>query len=239
MRTFQDFITEARKKVKIEVNPQKPIEYKIADIGPGKKEHNVKTSKGWVNEASGDDDKSKGLGFAATIRKARDSEGRVGRNRKKTTPEKRRMKAVGGGKTEPVEYKPRSDIGSQRQASTRVQQPEQERGSADVKAKAAAAHKAERIAAARARAAAKKGGGEAPSAKPKAKDVAKTASKLLSTKKPEAQAHPDYKPQKASGLSTQERKALYKKGERKLRDLVLQSTGKKSEKELQHKYTSK
>jgi hypothetical protein len=55
-----------------------------------------------------------------------------------------------------VEYKLRKDIGSQRQASTRVQEPEQERGSADVKAKAAAAAKAERIAAARKRAAAKK-----------------------------------------------------------------------------------
>jgi hypothetical protein len=165
--------------------------------------------------------------------------GRIGAERKKSAPERRRMKAVGGGKMEPVDYKPRKDIGSQRQASTRVQQPEKERGSAEVKQSYAEKVKAERRAAAKARAAAKKGGGEAPAAKPKAKDVAKTASKLLSTKKPEAQAHPDYKPQKASGLSTQERKALYKKGERKLRDLVLQSTGKKSEKELKHKYTSK
>ena len=41
-------LDEARKKVKIETN--KPIEYKIADIGPGKKEYNVKTSKGWKEE---------------------------------------------------------------------------------------------------------------------------------------------------------------------------------------------
>lgn len=165
--------------------------------------------------------------------------GRIGAQRKKSAPERRRVRAIGGGKTEPVEYKDRKDIGQQRAASTRVQQPEKERGSAEVKQSYAEKVKAERRAAAKARAAAKKGGGEAPAAKPKTKDVAKTASKLLSTKKPEAQAHPDYKPQKASGLSTQERKALYKKGERKLRDLVLQSTGKKSEKELQHKYTSK
>ena len=190
-------------------------------------------------EASSDDDKSKSLGFAATIRKARDSEGRIGAERKKSAPERRRMKAVGGGKMEPVSYKPRKDIGTQRQASTRVQQPEKERGSAEVKQSYAEKVKAERKKAAQARIAAKKGGGEAPSTKPKAKDVAKTASKLLSTKKPEAQVHPEYKPQKASGLSTQERKALYKKGERKLRDLVLSATGKKSEKELQHKYTSK
>ncbi len=71
--------------------------------------------------------------------------GRIGAERKKSAPERRRVKAVGGGKPEPAkEYKPRKDIGTQRQASTRVQQPTQERGSADVKAKAAAAAKEER-----------------------------------------------------------------------------------------------
>jgi len=50
--TYSNFITEARKKVKISTT--KPIEFKIADIGPGGKEHNVKTSKGWkdIKEAS-------------------------------------------------------------------------------------------------------------------------------------------------------------------------------------------
>jgi hypothetical protein len=45
--TFSKFmhIAEARKKIKISTN--KPIEFKIADIGPGKKEYNIKTSKGW------------------------------------------------------------------------------------------------------------------------------------------------------------------------------------------------
>ena len=41
-------LDEARKKVKIKTN--KPVEYKIADIGPGKKEYNVKTSKGWKEQ---------------------------------------------------------------------------------------------------------------------------------------------------------------------------------------------
>ena len=50
--------------------------------------------------------------------------GRIGAERKKSTPERRRMKAVGGGKMEPVEYKDRKDIGQQKQASTRQQQPE-------------------------------------------------------------------------------------------------------------------
>ena len=198
----------------------------------------MKTFQEFMSLCEEVDDKSKRLGFAATIKTAK-AGGRIGAERKKSTPERRRMKAVGGGKMEPVEYKPRKDIGQQRQASTRVQQPTQERGSADVKAKAAAAAKEERKKAALARIAAKKKGETASAAKPKAKEVEKTASKLLSTKKPQAEPAAGYTPPKASGLSTQERKALYKKGERKLRDLVLQSTGKKSEKQLQHKYTSK
>ena len=57
--------------------------------------------------------------------------GRVGAARKKTEPEKRRVKAVGGGKTAPAaDYKPRKDIGTQRPKSTREQQPTRERGSA-------------------------------------------------------------------------------------------------------------
>jgi hypothetical protein len=42
---WRESIVEARKKVKIHTD--KPIEYKIADIGPGGKEYNVKTSKGY------------------------------------------------------------------------------------------------------------------------------------------------------------------------------------------------
>ena len=163
--------------------------------------------------------------------------GRIGAERKKTAPEKRRMKAAGGGKMVPAkDYKPRKDIGQQRKTETRVQQPEKERGSAAAAQKAAALEARKK--AARERAAAKKGGTTTTAAKPKAKEVEKQASQLLAKKK-KTEVSPNYKPQKASGLTTQERKALYKKGERKLRDLVLQSTGKKSEKELKHKYTSK
>ena len=50
---------------------------------------------------------------------------------------------------------------------------------------------------------------------------------------------PKYKPQKTSGLTTPERKALYKKGEKKLRDLTLAATGKKKESELKHPITAK
>ena len=175
----------------------------------------------------------------AQIRSAGEG-GRVGTLRKKSEPEIRKTsQPKAGGERKPTEYKPRKDIGTQRQASTRVQEPEQERGSADVKAKAAAAAKAERIAAARKRAAAKSSGETPSSAKPKAKEVAQQASKLLSKKKVAKPVSPDYKPAKASGLSPQERNKQTRKGEATLRDLVLQSTGKKSEKELKNRYTSR
>jgi len=169
--------------------------------------------------------------------------GRIGAERKKSTPERRRVKAVGGGKTEPVEYKPRKDIGQQRQASTRTQQPEQERGSARERQLAAA--KAERKKAAQARAAAKKGGGTAPAAaKPKAKEAEKTATKLLSKKKPEAKPAAGYTPRKASGMTASERNKQTRKGEQLLRDLVIdaeRAKGKnvKSEKDLKHRFTSR
>ena len=184
------------------------------------------------------EDKSKALGFAATIRRSQEG-GRVGRQRKKTTPEIRRMKAVGSGKMKPVEYKLRKDIGSQRQASTRVQEPEQARGSADVKAKAAAAAKAERIAAARKRAAAKSSGETSSSAKPKAKEVAQQASKLLSKKKVAKPVSPDYKPAKASGYTDAERQKVTKSGERMLRGIMKQQELSKYEKETGQKATGK
>ena len=151
--------------------------------------------------------------------------GRVGAERKKTEPEKRRTKAVGGGKTAPAkDYKPRKDIGSQKPRSTREQQPTRERGSAALSAKEAQ----------------KKAYLERKAKERGAKT--KTASELLSNKT--ATVDPNYKPVKASGYTEKERKALYKKGERKLRDLVIdaeRSKGKNvsKEKDLKHKYTSK
>ena len=62
----------------------------------------------------------------AQIRKQGEG-GRVGRMRKQSEPEKRRMKAVGGGKMVPAKtYKDRKDIGTQRKTSDRQQQPTQE-----------------------------------------------------------------------------------------------------------------
>ena len=63
----------------------------------------------------------------AQIRSAGEG-GRVGTLRKKTKPEMRRTsQPKAGGERKPTAYKPRKDIGTQRQASTRVQEPTQER----------------------------------------------------------------------------------------------------------------
>ena len=148
--------------------------------------------------------------------------GRIGAERKKTSAEKRRSgKAIGGGKTAPTkDYKPRKDIGTQRPKSTREQQPTQARGSA-----ALSAREAQRKAAMERRAA-------------KSGVKTKTASELLA-KKAKKTVDPNYKPQKASGLTHRERLNKVKKGEKALRDLRLQATGKTKESELKHPVTQK
>ena len=157
------------------------------------------------------------------IRKPQEG-GRIEPERKKTEPEKRRTKAIGGGKTAPAKpYKPRKDIGQERpqqRASARQQQPEKERGSAALSAKEAQ-RKAYLGRKAREKCA-----------------KTKSADELLAKKKKKT-VDPNYKPKKASGLTTAERKALYNKGEKKLRDLTLASTGKKKESELKHPITRK
>ena len=157
--------------------------------------------------------------------------GRIGAERKKTEAEKRRMKA--GTNTPVKSYKPRKDIGTQRPRSTREQQPTQSRGSAALSAKDAQ----------------KKAYLERKAKEKGAKT--KSATELLA-KKPKAKVDPKYKPTGGPGntgtskksYTEKERKALYRKGERKLRDLVIdaeRSKGKdiSKEKDLKHKYTSK
>ena len=147
--------------------------------------------------------------------------GRIGAKRKKTEPEKKRVRAVGGGKTAPAkDYKDRKDIGTQKPRSQREQQPTKERGSAGLSAR-----EQQRKAAQERRAA--KSGAKTKSADELLRTIAKKT------------VDPNNKPVKASGLTTKERKALYKKGERALRDIRLKNLGKKSEKELKHKVTSK
>lgn len=157
--------------------------------------------------------------------------GRVGRDRRKSEPERRRMKATGGGKTTPVSYKDRKDIGDQKQAATRVQQPTKERGSAEVKQSYADKVKAERKAAALARRQAKSGGGEVKKPTTSSRDTEKQASKLLTKKTPEKKVSPDYKPAKASGMTRAERMKQQRKGETMLRGIMKDQETSKYKKE--------
>jgi hypothetical protein len=177
--------------------------------------------------------------------------GRIGAERRKTAPERTKTKRGPGGTTLPAKpYKPRSDIGTPKPASTRVQEPTKERGSKDVLARAAAAAREERMKAAKARAAAKSSGQDAPKAKPRTKELEGKATQILSNKK---EAEPKAKaPVKDERFSSSrkpedhmvkgkynklEKKTMVRAGKRKLLDLVLQSTGKKKESELKNRYT--
>lgn len=153
--------------------------------------------------------------------------GRIGAERKKTTPERRRMKAVGGGRQEPVEYKDRADIGTQRQRSEREQTPEKERGSAALSPK-------EQQRKAYLERKAREGKGPATS-----KEKEKEASKLLSKKKEEKPVSPEYKPAKASGMTRSERMSQQRKGEAALKDIMKQKRFADYEKETGQKPTGK
>jgi hypothetical protein len=139
--------------------------------------------------------------------------GKIGKDRKKSTPERRRTTTVGGGKTVPgKEYKSRKDIGKQRQASTRVQQPTRERGSASL------SPREQQRKAAQERRAGKSGGNK--------KELEKTASKMLSKKTTKA-VDPKYKvvrgkpgatPTKRA-YSRAERQKITRAGERLVKDI--------------------
>ena len=134
--------------------------------------------------------------------------GRVGRMRKQSEPEKRTMKAVGGGKMAPAKtYKDRKDIGTQRKTSDRQQQPTQARGSAALSPR-------EQQAKARRERMAARGG----ATKVKSKDLKKQADKLLATKKKKT-VDPNYKPQKASGYTRDEKHRLRNAARALIRDM--------------------
>ena len=182
----------------------------------------MKTFQQFITEARDKDD------YALTPQRKPGEGGRVRASRKKTEPEKRRTKAVGGGKTAPAkDYKPRKDIGTNKPRSQREQQPTKERGSAALSAKEAQ-RKAYKERKAR-----------------ESGTKTKSASELLTKKT--TKSDPKYKatgkggyggPSKKS-YSHQERHALRRKGEKVLRDLRLKNLGKTSEKELKHKIVSK
>ena len=132
--------------------------------------------------------------------------GRIRASRKKTEPEKRRVKAVGGGKTAPAkDYKDRKDIGTQRKRSEREQQPTQKRGSASLSPREQQKKaRAERLAA--------KSSGKSK------KELTKAADKML-TKKTAKKVDPNYKAPKASGYTRIERQKMQRAGDRIIKDL--------------------
>ena len=164
----------------------------------------MKSFQQFITEADLKDKEGIGHGTGTTHRGG----DKIGRDRKKTAPEKKRSKAIGGGKTAPAkDYKQRKDAGSQRPkgtATARQQQPEKERGSArlsmrDQQKKA----RAERMKAN----AGGKGRGE----------LKKAADKLLAKKKKSVDLK--YKPQKASGYTAHERRKIRRAGERLVKDI--------------------
>ena len=173
----------------------------------------MKSFQQFVSEAKEVHDRE-GLG-GGTGMTHRTQTGKIGSERKKselTTQlkqhkgQKKRVKAVGGGKTVEVGgYKQRKDVGKQKKTSDRVQQPTQKRGSASLTPR-------EQQRKARAERLAGKSGGKDK------KNLQKSATKLLSKKK-EKKVHPDYKPQKASGYTAHERRKIRRAGQRLVKDI--------------------
>ena len=177
----------------------------------------MKTFREFISEASIPDE----LAGGASIRQSGEG-GRVYRKRKKSEAETRRMKAIGGGKTTPVGYKDRKDIGSQKKRSEKEQQPEKERGTAALSAKEAQ-RKAYRER--KAREASNKSTPETSRSKEK------EASKLLTKKTAPKKPAPGYKSQPASGKTRVERDKIRGEGERYLKGIMKDQETSKYKKE--------
>ena len=177
----------------------------------------MKSFTQFMTEASIPDE----LAGGASIRQSGEG-GRVYRKRKKSEAETRRMKAIGGGKTAPVGYKDRKDIGSQKKRSEKEQQPEKERGTAALSAKEAQ-RKAYRER--KAREASNKSTPETSRSKEK------EASKLLTKKTAPKKPAPGYKSQPASGKTRVERDKIRGEGERYLKGIMKDQETSKYKKE--------
>ena len=147
--------------------------------------------------------------------------GRKYPERKKSEGERKRMKAVGGGKQAPAaSYKDRKDIGDTKARSNVEQQPTKERGSAALSAKE------QQKKAYLERKARESGGTSAP----KKKEAEKTATQLLKKKTTKA-VSPDYKPAQASGKTRAERDKIRGDGERMLKGIMKDQETSKYKKE--------
>ena len=158
----------------------------------------MKTFQQFINEAYDPDIQGR-----SQITKSGEG-GRIGRKRKQTDAEKKRVRAVGGGKTVPAKtYKDKADIGKtnkKRSPAGRQQQPTQQRGSAALSPREAQ----------------KKAAMERRAAKSGAKT--KTADELLA-KKAKKTVSPKYKPVKATGYTTAERQKITRAGQRLVKDI--------------------
>tara|TARA_Y100001970_G_scaffold48848_1_gene61986 strand:- start:96 stop:623 length:528 start_codon:yes stop_codon:yes gene_type:complete len=129
--------------------------------------------------------------------------GRIGRKRKQTDAEKKRVRAVGGGKTVPAKtYKDKSDIGKtnrKRSPAGRQQQPTQPKGVKLTAREQQKKARAERLAA-------------------KSGAKTKTADELLA-KKAKKTVSPKYKPVKATGYTAAERQKITRAGRRLVKDI--------------------
>ena len=126
--------------------------------------------------------------------------GRVGAKRKKTDAEKKRVKAVGGGKTAPAKsYKDRKDIGTNKPRSKVEQQPTQQRGTAGVKGKEAQK--------------------KAYLERKRREKAEKTPTRTQLLTKKTKTVSPNYKPVKATGYTAAERQKITRSGRRLAKDL--------------------
>ena len=167
----------------------------------------MKTFQQFINEAYDPDIQGR-----SQITKSGEG-GRIGRKRKQTDAEKKRVRAVGGGKTVPAKtYKDKADIGvpnRKRSAAGRQQQPTQPKGVKLTAREQQKKARAERLAA-------------------KSGAKTKTADELLA-KKAKKVVDPKYKPTKATGYTTPERQKITRAGERLVKDIQ-----KKKEKPAAH-----
>ena len=157
----------------------------------------MKTFRQFINEAYDPDIQGR-----SQITKSGEG-GRIGRKRKQTDAEKKRVRAVGGGKTVPAKtYKDKADIGvpnRKRSAAGRQQQPTQPKGVKLTAREQQKKARAERLAA-------------------KSGAKTKTADELLA-KKAKKVVDPKYKPTKATGYTTPERQKITRAGERLVKDI--------------------
>ena len=168
----------------------------------------MKTFQQFINEAYDPDIQGR-----SQITKSGEG-GRIGRKRKQTDAEKKRVRAVGGGKTVPAKtYKDKADIGKtnkKRSPAGRQHQPTQQRGSAGLSAKEAQ----KKAYLERKKKSAVK---DEASGKDKNIDLKKSADKLLSKKK--KTVSPKYKPVKATGYTAAERQKITRAGRRLVKDI--------------------